>query len=263
MSEATLQVRPRPAGFLRDMLTIAGRALRAASREPDVLFVSLIVPPFFFAVNVGALERTAAFVGIDDFRAFQLPVAVLFAVTGVSRAVALVTDITSGYFDRLLASPVNRAALLLGLMASDFVVVIALTALVMLMGLIVGVELATGLVGAAGFLLLGGLWGLAFTGFPYAIALRTGSPTAVNLIFLLFLPLVFLTTAFAPKEALSGWMSTAADFNPVTYVLAGLRDLIGTGWTREVLRAVAAIGGVGGVSFGLALLALRGRVRRG
>ena len=40
-----------------------------------------------------------------DFKAFQLPVAIIFAVTGISRASALVTDIQSGYFDRLLLTP--------------------------------------------------------------------------------------------------------------------------------------------------------------
>ena len=30
------------------------------------------------------------------------------------------------------------------------------------------------------FLLIAGLWGLSFTGFLYAVALRTGSPAAVN-----------------------------------------------------------------------------------
>lgn len=263
MSASAAPVQARPAGFFRDMLAIAGRALRAVSREPDVLFASLIIPPFFFFVNIGALEQAGALLGVADFKAFQLPVAVVFAVTGVSRASALVTDIKSGYFDRMLASPVSRPALLLGLMAADFVVVVALSVFVLLMGLVVGVHVATGPVGALWFLLLGGLWGLAFTGFPYAIALRTGSANAVNLSFLLFLPLIFLTTTFTPKQALSGWMSTVADFNPVTYVLAGLRALIGTGWTTEVLQATFAIVAIGAVSFSLALLALRGRVRRG
>ena len=56
-----------------------------------------------------------------DFKAFQLPVAIIFAVTGLSRASALVTDIQNGYFDRLLMTPIRRLSLLLGLMMADFV----------------------------------------------------------------------------------------------------------------------------------------------
>jgi ABC-2 type transport system permease protein len=59
------------------------------------------------------------------------------------------------------------------------------------------------------------------------------------------------------------FLATAADFNPVTYVLAGLRALIGEGWTGDVVVAVVAIAAVSALSFTLALLALRGRISRG
>ena len=73
----------------------------------------------------------------------------------------------------------------------------------------------------------------------------------------------FLTTSFLPQEALTGWMATIADYNPVTYVLAGLRSLI-TGWEfRTLAEGLAATLALMVVSFGLASLAMRGRVRRG
>lgn len=260
-------IRPRKASAFRDIMTVAGRALRAIPREPEAVIPALIVPVFFFVVNIGALEDVAeqsAPPGVDfDFRAFQLPVAIIFAVTGISRASALVTDIQNGYFDRLLLTPVRRLALLLGLMVSDFALVIALAVPVVLLGLAVGVDFATGIAGIVVFLLISGLWGLAFTGFPYAIALKTGNPAAVNSSFVLFFPFAFLTTAFLPKDQLTGWLSTIATYNPVTYLLAGLRSLILVGWEgEELLKALAAVLGVAAVSMSLALAALRGRVKR-
>jgi ABC-2 type transport system permease protein len=104
---------------------------------------------------------------------------------------------------------------------------------------------------------------LAFTGFPYAIALKTGSPAAVNSSFILFFPFAFLTTAFLPQEALTGWLSTIADWNPVTYLLAGMRELLISGWgAAEIAKGFAAIVGVGIVSMTLAFAALRGRLKR-
>ncbi|MBI4258158.1 MAG: ABC transporter permease [Thaumarchaeota archaeon] len=256
-------IQARPAGFLHDLLSVAGRAVRAIPREPENLIPALLIPLFFFAVNVGALEGVSSFTGVTDYKAFQLPVAIIFAVTGVSRALALVTDITSGYFDRLLVSPINRWALLLGLMMADFALVLALSLPVLLLGLIVGVRFVTGILGVSVFLLLSGLWGLVYSGFPYAIALRTGNPAAVNTSFLLFLPFVFLTTVFLPMEALSGWLATFASYNPITYVLAGLRVLITDGWViADLVYAFGAIVVVGSVSFSLAFTALRQRVKR-
>jgi ABC-2 type transport system permease protein len=131
------------------------------------------------------------------------------------------------------------------------------------MGFVVGVGFDTGIAGIVLFVLLGGLWGLAFTGFPYAIALKTGSPAAVNSSFLLFFPFAFLTSSYVPTEALTGWLREVARFNPCTYLLEGMRSLVYGGWDAAALaKAIAAIAGVGTVSMSLALAALRGRVRR-
>jgi ABC-2 type transport system permease protein len=256
-------IRPRAVSAVHDVMTIAGRALRQIPREPEAVIPALVVPVFFFVVNIGALQNATEQGGlVSDFKAFQLPVAIIFAVTGISRASALVLDIQDGYFDRLLLTPVRRLALLLGLMVSDFALVIALGIPVVGLGLAVGVRFESGLLGIIVFLLMSGLWGVGFTGFPYAIALKTGNPAAVNSSFILFFPFAFLTTAFLPQQALTGWLSTIASYNPVTYLLAGLRSLIFDGWDGTALvKAFAAIAGVAVVSIGLALAALRGRVR--
>ena len=262
-SAAGPPVQARASGFARDLLSVAGRAIRAVPREPEFLAPAIFVPVFFYFVNVGALENVASRAGVGDFRAFQLPVAIVFAVTGISRASALVTDIQSGYFDRLLMTPIRRLALLLGLMVADFATVVALQIPVIGLGFAFGVDFGTGLLGIVVFLLMGACWGLAFTGFPYAIALKTGNPAAVNSSFLLFFPFAFLTTSFLPKEALSGWLATFSDFNPVTYLLSGMRSVISDWDAGAMLEGFAAIGVVGAISMTIAFLALRGRVRRG
>jgi ABC-2 type transport system permease protein len=258
-------VTARRAGFTTDLATVARRALRLASREPEAILPALSIPLFFFVVNIGALQSFVeqGFAGLD-FKAFQLPVAILNAVTGVSRAGSLVTDIQNGYFDRLLLTPIRRSTLLLGLMIADFVLVCALTIPVLGLGFAVGVRFETGILGALVFILVAGSWGLAFTGFAYAIALKTGNPAAVNSSFLLFFPFMFLTTAFLPQEALTGWLATVAKINPVTYILAAERDLILAGWDgRNLLEAAGVIVVVGAISFTLAFSALRGRLRDG
>ena len=263
--EAGITPLARRSSTVHDLVTVAIRAIRGVFREPEFFIPALIVPVFFFIVNVGALQDVAQFSGlVEDFKAFQLPVAIIFAVTGVSRASALVTDIQGGYFDRLLLTPIRRPALLLGLMAADLVSVLLLAIPVVILGLILGISFVTGPAGLIVFLLLGALWGLAFAGFPYAIALKTGNPAAVNSSFVLFFPFAFLTTTFLPQEALTGWMATIAKYNPVTYVLAALRSLITEGWVWDDLaKGLAGILGVLVVSFGLASSALRGRIKRG
>ena len=255
----------RRSSAAHDFATIALRGVRSVFREPEFLIPALVVPVFFYIVNIGTLQDFAEQSGsVDDVKAFQLPVAIIFAVTGVSRASALVTDIQSGYFDRLLLTPIRRPMLLLGLMAADILSIVMLSIPVLLLGLAVGVSFATGVVGMVVFVAYGAAWGLAFAGFPYAIALKTGNPAAVSASFILFFPFAFLTTSYLPQEALTGWLATIADYNPVTYVLAGLRSLISEGWEFEPLaQGLAATLALTVVSFGLASMAMKGRVKRG
>src|SRR6185503_16864109 len=106
------------------------------------------------------------------------------------------------------------------------------------------VAFAAGPGGVLLFVLIAALWGVAFTGFPYAIALRTGNPGAVAASFILFFPFAFLTTAYVPKEFLGGWLATAADWNPVTYVLAGLRSLVIDGWQADAIAGALGATGI-------------------
>lgn len=260
-------VQARPSGFFRDLFTVAGRALRAIPREPESFIPALIIPAFFFIVNIGALEDlTESVPGAAGFsyRNFQLPTAIIFAVTGISRAPGLVTDIQSGYFDRLLLSPARRLPLLLGLMVADFALVVFLCIPVIILGMLLGVSFGTGPLGVLVFILIGALWGLAFTGFPYAIALKTANPGAVASSFILFFPFAFLTSSTVPLENLTGWMRTIARFNPITYVLEGMRSLLEDEWDfADIGKALLAVLLLGTVSQALALATLRGRIDRG
>lgn len=249
-------------GFLGDLAAVANRSLRQLPRDMASIIPALFVPVFFYAVTIGALSQLANFSSITiDYKAFQLPVAIITTVTGLSRAAALVTDIAGGYFDRLLLTPINRVALLMGLMVADMVVFLSLCLPVVGLGLAVGVDFPTGVAGIFVFIAFGTLWGLMYTGFPYAIALKSGNPTAVNNSFLLFFPFVFLTTAWLPQEDLSGWLATIATWNPVTYMLEGMRSLF-VDWDGVALgKGLAAILGVGLVAQIMAFLSLRGRVR--
>jgi len=261
MAVAMHAVLGRRRGFLHDLATVAGRALRAVPREPIAVIPAVLVPAFFYTTNLGAFEKVARYAVGFSYKAFLVPMAIAFAVTGMSRAPALVTDVQSGYFDRLCMTPVRRLALLLGLMAADMAVIIVLCLPVLAVGFAVGVRFVTGVPGVLTFIGLSALWGVAFTGIPYAVALKTGSPAAVNASFVIFFPAFFLSDAIMPKQALTGWFAAIATYNPVTYVINALRALIVTGWdARVLLEGLAALTGIGLVSMSAALLALRGRL---
>ena len=259
------RVEARPAHPLRDVVSIAGRSLRAVPRELETVIPPIFIAVFFFVINIGTLQRlTESHIQGFDITAFMLPTAILLGVTGVSRAGSLVLDIQNGYFDRLLLTPVRRLAILVGLMLADVAIACALMVPILGLALGLGVRIESGPVGAVAFLLLGCAWSLAFAGFGYAIALKTGNPAAVNSSFLLFFPFLFMTSSYVPRSQLTGWLGDVAGWNPVTYVLEGLRSLVTQGWQLAALgKALLAVAVVAVVSMSLCLAALRGRTRRG
>jgi len=263
--EHPIRIEARRAHAVRDVASIAGRALRAVPRELETVIPPIFIALFFFVVNIGTLQRlTESHIRGFDIKAFMLPTAILLGVTGVSRAGALVLDIQNGYLDRLLLSPVRRLAILLGLMVADVAIACLLMLPIIGLSLALGVRLHSGPLGAGLFLLMGCAWSLAFAGFGYAIALKTGNPAAVNSSFLLFFPFLFMTSSYVPRSQLTGWLGDVAGWNPVTYVLEGLRSLVIGRWQWATLgNAWLAIAVVGVVSMSLCLAALRGRTQRG
>lgn len=249
--------------LLSDTRYLTIRALRESIRQPALEIGNVFIPMFFFAVTVGAIGNVAgrAF-GVSNYTAFQLPVAVLQAVAGASGSAGLgtVTDIERGYFDKLMLTPAPRLSLVLGRLAADGIRVMALTTLIVVVGLIFGSGMKSGPLGIVVLVAMGGIFGLAYSGIGMALALKTGSAQAAQLGFLIFFPLVFLSPAFAPKEVFAPWLRTLATINPVTYIVEGMRDLVLTGWdVGSLAAAFGAIAGLGLFTMTLVLLALRSR----
>ncbi|MXY80174.1 MAG: ABC transporter permease [Chloroflexi bacterium] len=241
------------------------RALRESVRQPEVELPNLLIPLFFLAVIIGAINQIApdAF-GVTNYTGFQVPVAMAQAVAGVAAVsgIVIVMDIERGYFDKLLLTPAPRVALLLSRLLADAVRSMVISAVILPIGLAIGSPLETGVAGAVVLLLLMGAFGAAYSGIGMAISLRSGNPQAAQLGVLLFFPLLFLSPAFTPIEVFEPWMRAVAEVNPVTYLLGGMRSLILEGWdAAELAYAVAAVAGLGAVTVTLAMLALRFRAR--
>lgn len=263
-SEAS-PIRARQSSLVHDVTSVAGRALRAVPKDLEAVIPPVLIAFFFFVVNVATLQPlTEGTIAGFDYTAFQMATAILLGVTGVSRAPALVVDVQDGYMDRLLLTPVRRTAILLGHMVADMAVAAALTVPIVLLGFALGVRFESGLLGTVLFVVIAACWSLAFSGFGYAIALKTGNPAAVQSSFLLFFPFLFLTSSYVPRSELVGWLDTVAGLNPVTYILDGLRSLTVEGWRWDDLaQAALAIAVVAAVSMTLCFAALRGRVAKG
>ena len=257
-------VTARPIGFATSLSIIAKRALRQIPRQPASVIPAVVMGSFLYIVMVGTLKNNTRGLGVQlDYESFMLPTALVFAVTNISRAGTVVTDIQSGYFDRLLLSPVRRMALMFGLLAADLAVDILLAIPILALGFAYGVRFGTGPAGMLLFVLIAALWGVAFNCLTYALCFKTGNAAVERAGFLIFFPFLFLTSGFVPRDTLAGWIGAVADVNPVTYLFDAMRALAAGDWDGAVLgKAALALGIVGAITVTLALRALQSRVSK-
>ena len=216
---------------LRETVLLSKRAVREVYRIPAATIPALFIPLFFLVVNLGQVNRVfprhlTPFLHDQPYVAFQLPVSLVFAVSSATSGLAMVTDIDIGYLDKLLAAPIRRTAIVWGRLAADLVRGLAVSLLVIGVGYGFGARVKTGPFGLLLLIVLTALWGVAYAGIAIAISLKTKNVQTTNASFIVFFPLLFLTPNFVPLDMLAGPLQTIARFNPVTYILQGLRDLV-------------------------------------
>ena len=216
---------------MTDALVLAQRSIRESLRTPEALLPTLFIPLFFLVVNVGQAAKifpsaTTQFLAGQTYAAFQLPSSILLAASFGSAALYLVEDIEGGYFDKLRASPVSRTAIVFGRLSAEAVKNVAITTVMVLIGLAFGIRIASGPLGFLLLIALAAGWAVVFSGFMQLIALKTRSAAATNSAGLIFFPLLFLTPSFVPRPLLTRPMEIAASYNPVTYIMEALRSLI-------------------------------------
>ena len=76
---------------------------------------------------------------------------------------------------------------------------------------------------------------MGFAGYSVAAGVKSGSSQGAQAATFLFFPAIFLAPTFVPREALKGWLETAAAYNPTTYVIESRRSVMVEGWVVDVL----------------------------
>jgi ABC-2 type transport system permease protein len=169
----------------------------------------------------------------------------------VSAGTDLAHDIETGFLNRLSLAPMSRTALLVGQLAGTLAMAIVQSTVFLLVGLASGVTIASGVPGALVLLVLSVLIAFTFAAIGTLLAVRTGRGAAVQGFFPLLFVTVFLSSAFLPRNLIAvGWFHAVATYNPVSYLVEGMRSLIISGWDDQSL----ALGF--GISAGMAIIAL-------
>lgn len=246
---------------------LARRSVMGTLRTPQALFPSLFFPLVLMAIFTGSFGsapgRIPGFPPVRGFLDFALAGAVLQGVLigGTTAGAAFALDIEGGFFDRLVASPVARIAILAGRLAGGVALAMLQTILFVTIGVAFGVRVEGGAAGVAILLLLACLLAVAVTGLGIVLALRTGSAEAVQGTFPLFFALLFFSSAFFPRETMTGWFRVVADVNPISHLVEAMRDQVVVGVeARPTLIGLAVVTGLAALAVAGCFAAFRRRL---
>jgi ABC transporter DrrB family efflux protein len=187
----------------------------------------LLQPVLILVLFVSVLENLASVSG-GSYRQFLIPGIMIenVVLTAPVTGLALVRDADTGLADRFRSLPMSRSAVLVGRLLSD-ALVFFVQALVMIgVSYLLGFRVHTGLPGLAGIVAVAVAFGISLgvTCAWLALLIRDVE-TAERALFFPFIPLAFVSSAYAPVGSLAGWLQPMARVNPVTSAVAVLRAL--------------------------------------
>ncbi|MEU6484919.1 ABC transporter permease [Streptomyces sp. NPDC046887] len=215
--------------LLSDSAALFGRHMTHLKRTPQKI-IAVTLMPIMFVVLFGYLFGSSMQVPQGNYHEYIM--AGIFAqmmLSGIiNTGVGVAEDLRNGLVERFRSLPMVQLSVLVGRTVSDLVLNAISCAAMIPVGFLIGWRLHADVLDVvAGFLLLMFLgYAMAWLGVLTGLALR--DPQSVNSVAMVItMPLAFLSATFYPLGNLPGWLSTVAEWNPVTTVVTAMRELWG------------------------------------
>ena len=253
----------------RVVVALGRRSIRQTFRRPQLMAPIIVFPTLLLAIQTGGAESAVDLPGfppVDSFFQFMLAGAMLqsLMLAGNSGGIAMAVDIEMRFTDRLFAAPISRFAIVLGRLAGTAALGLITAVWFLTIGLAFGAPIEEGVLGALAVIALVCLSAAAFGAIGAAAALRTGSASVVQGFFPIIFVILFLSSAFFPQELMVEPAQTIAEYNPLSFLVEGIRAPFISGFSlAEMSECLAAIAGIGLLGLWLSAMALRYRLRSG
>lgn len=239
-------------GFLADTWNVMVRELKPVLREPASVLFAMVQPLVFLGLFAPLLPST------ESGSALQWFVPGIIAMTALMGASftgsALTSEIMTGSHERLLVSPLSRSSLLVGRALKEVVPMLMQTAIIVAVVTPFSFELHLGGVLLAVAML--GVFSIGIGALSFALALVAKDQDWLfwtvqqTLIF----PLLLLAGVLLPLDGAPGWLQTASDLNPMTYIVEAGRALFAGSYPVDTVAygfLGAAVVAVLGLTVGL------------
>lgn len=208
--------------FLHDTTTIFRREFVTVVREPLGLVFEMGQPLLFLFLFGSLLDGAVG----ASWQWFVPGILVMMCLTGpLSSGYNLLVELIGGSMERLMVTPVNRTALLVGRALKEMAILFAQAVLIIVLALPLGFELH--LAGAVAGVALLVVFGVGLGSLSFVLAMRSAPSGELFYVVTqgLLFPLLLLSGVLLPTDSGPAWLRVAGDVNPVTYVVEAQRAL--------------------------------------
>lgn len=219
----------RSSTVLADSLVFARRNLAHIRQIPEKL-LDVTLQPLMFVLLFSYVFGGAITVDGGNYREYLLGgilvQSLAFGLVGPATSIA--TDLQEGVIDRFRSLPAARSAYLVGHYLAELAGMAVSMVVLLASGLIVGWRTGNGVLPVAEALLLLVVFASAMIWLGTFVGMLVRSPDAVmGMAFAAVFPLTFLSNAFVPIESLPNALQWVASLNPISVMVAAVRELFG------------------------------------
>jgi ABC-2 type transport system permease protein len=208
--------------FFRDTATVFSREFRPVLREPAGLLFEMGQPLLFLFLFGSLLDGAVG----SSWQWFVPGILVMMCLTGpMSAGYTLLVELIGGSMERMMVTPLNRTAMLVGKTMKTMIVLLAQAVLIVLLAIPLGFQLHPAGV-LAGLVQLV-VFGVGLGAFSFVLAIKSAPGGTLFYIVsqsILF-PLLLLSGVLLPMDTAPAWLRVLGSVNPVTYIVDAQRTL--------------------------------------
>lgn len=208
--------------------SLCRRELVRFFRQRNRVFGAIGQPLMFWVLFGAGLGPTFRLPGVEgegpSYREYFFPgtLVLILLFTAIFTTISIIEDRREGFLQSVLVAPIAHWAMVLGKLLGGTLIALVQGLLFLLLGLGLGISLSPLVLAVV--VLYCFLLAFALTALGFVLAWRMDSTQGFHAVMsVILLPMWLLSGAFFPASGWLGWLMAA---NPLTYGVAGLRQLL-------------------------------------
>jgi len=228
--------------LLSDIYWVFWREMKRFVQQRARIMMAFIQPVVWLVLMGNMMSgltnnpMAARMLGTGNYIDFMTPGIMIMTTLfgGVMGGTSIVWDRRLGFLNKMLSSPIHRAAIPLGKLLALGSQAMLQALIIVIIALCLGVHFVTGVPGVICLLLLSSLFGMIMGGISLSLAAVIKSMESLfAIVNFLTMPLMFTSNAMFPVSAMPAWLRVIASGNPLTYAAGTMRTIATKGWILD------------------------------